>query len=198
MVGRSGLVVALDLDMRHPRLEHLHGGLEAGRHIHFENGRAIHVGVGFDGADQVEDAGGGVERASPRSARRAGSGQRTGGEMQVSLAPSRLRNSSRSATVTPCSANCGATSQGLAQPSCDEPGADDLLAGDERQRHSPAGGWPGVARTAEYALLPRPATPAICSSLRHRFTSLKRFWRLAISASVPGLRRRAARRRRDC
>ena len=57
MVGRFGLVVADDPICHMRDWQHLHGGVQAGGDIHFEDGRAVHVGVGFDGADEVEDAG---------------------------------------------------------------------------------------------------------------------------------------------
>src|ERR1017187_6096953 len=76
--GQVGLVIALYADIRHSRLQHLDGGLEAGRHVNLENRRAVHEGVGLDGADQVEDP---VRRVDKRL-HRTGRTQKACKEMQ--------------------------------------------------------------------------------------------------------------------
>src|ERR1700722_16541668 len=60
-VRQAGLVVALDFDISHARLEHLESRVESRRYVDFKDRRTIHIGVGFDGADEIEDARRGVE-----------------------------------------------------------------------------------------------------------------------------------------
>ena len=60
---QARLIVALDLHIGHARAEHLQRGVQAGRHIDFQDRSAIHAGVGLDGVDQVEDARGGVSQS---------------------------------------------------------------------------------------------------------------------------------------
>ncbi len=60
--GRQFCLIFTDnIDLCHARLKHLQGGVEAGWDIDLEDGCAVHVGVGLDGADEVKDAVGGVE-----------------------------------------------------------------------------------------------------------------------------------------
>ena len=73
--------------MAHARLQHLHRRVEPGRHIHFQNRRAVHIGVGLDGADQIENA---VRRIEQRI-HRPGSAQVTGEILQNHTGLSRLK-----------------------------------------------------------------------------------------------------------
>jgi hypothetical protein len=56
-----GIKVELDFDVFQPRVEHDQRVFERLREIYVLNGRLVHVGVVFDGADEVEDANGGVD-----------------------------------------------------------------------------------------------------------------------------------------
>jgi hypothetical protein len=67
-------------------------------------GGAVHVGVGLHGADEVEDAGGGVDERVDR-ARGAEKRAKYCSVMQVASSPMMARTSSRSGTVTPSSAS---------------------------------------------------------------------------------------------
>jgi hypothetical protein len=130
--GQVGLVVALTWTLSDARLEHLQRGVEAGGHIDFEDGRAVHVGVGLDGADEVEDAGGGVDKRFDRARGAQVAGEVLQGDADLA-GPRMARSSSRSATVTDCSANCAATSQASGRRCPREPGANAILRGDEAE-----------------------------------------------------------------
>ena len=80
--------------------------------------------------------------------------------------------------MTPCSASCGATSQASSQRSAVSQVRMRFFAGD---RSRVAAGSVGAVPAAEDRCS-QSSMPRICSSLRHRLTSLKRFWRLARSS----------------
>ena len=76
--GQVGVEVALDGDVLEARVEHGQGGLERLGEIDVLNGRLVHVGVVLDGADQVEDADGGVDDGLGHALDAEGAGE--GGE----------------------------------------------------------------------------------------------------------------------
>ena len=131
--GQIGLIVALDFDIGHARLEHLQGGVEAGGHIDFEDGGAVHAGVGLDGVDEVEDAGGRVSQGLHR----AGGAEIAGKELERDAGfVSADEKSAQLIEVGNGNALLGQLRRdlpGIGAADAGEPGADGVLAGDEGQ-----------------------------------------------------------------
>jgi hypothetical protein len=135
------------MHVAHARLEHLHSGVKSCGNVDFENGRAVHVGIGLDGTDEVEDAGGGVDERVNRARGAQKARKVLQGDAGCFLSEM-ARSSSRSGAVTPCSANWGATSHGSAAES-GEPAANGL-AGDDADH----GQVFGLSCAGDHVLLP--------------------------------------------